>query len=202
MVTTNQAATLTPVWREVARAIADMGAGHCFGVVGAANFKVTHALTELGVDFIAARHECGAVAMADVAARLSRDLTIASVTAGPGLTNALTAIAEAAKSDTPLLVLAGDVPLGDARSSFSMRQADLVHAVGAGFVQISDPEKAYDDTLRAASQGLLRRTALVLSRPVDVQDMQVPPVPSADSTTMVRLASRETAQPNAEQIRR
>jgi thiamine pyrophosphate-dependent acetolactate synthase large subunit-like protein len=83
-----------------------------------------------------------------------------------------------------------------------MRQADLVHAVGAGFVQISDPERAYGDTLRAASQALLRRTAVVLSLPVDVQDMQVTPVPSADSTTIVRLASRETAQPNAEQIRR
>src|SRR4051812_18658166 len=59
-------ANLTPVWREVARAIAAMGARHCFGLVGGANFKVTHALTELGVQFVAARHEGGAITMADV----------------------------------------------------------------------------------------------------------------------------------------
>ena len=36
---------LTPVWREVARAIADAGARRCFGLVGGANFKVTLALS-------------------------------------------------------------------------------------------------------------------------------------------------------------
>src|ERR1700761_3276551 len=113
---------MTPVWKEVARAIADMGAKRCFGLVGGANFKVTHALAELGVEFLAARHEGGAVTMADVAARLGPPLVVVSVTAGPGLTNALTGIAEAAKSDTPLLVIAGDVPVGDLHSSFSIRQ--------------------------------------------------------------------------------
>jgi thiamine pyrophosphate-dependent acetolactate synthase large subunit-like protein len=197
----NQAATLMPVWREVARAIADMGAGHCFGVVGAANFKVTHALTELGVEFIAARHECGAVAMADVAARFSKELTVASVTAGPGLTNALTAIAEAAKSDTPLLVIAGDVPLGDVRSSFSMRQADLVHAVGAIWMQISDRHTAYAHTMRAASMVLQRRTTVVLSLPIDVQDAEVEPGPRAGPATIAPFALREVLQPDAGQIR-
>jgi len=38
------------------------------------------------------------------------ELTLVSVHSGPGLTNALTGIGEAAKSRTPLVVLAGDVP--------------------------------------------------------------------------------------------
>src|SRR3981081_1559233 len=83
MPATEPATTAPPVWREVGRAIAERGAKRCFGLVGGANFKVTHALTELGVEFIAARHEGGAVTMADVAARLGHDLTVASVTAGP-----------------------------------------------------------------------------------------------------------------------
>src|SRR5258707_300230 len=120
--------TTTPVWREVARALADIGAQRCFGLVGGANFKVTLGLTDLGVEFIAGRHEGVAVSMADVAARLTRDLTIVSVTAGPGLTNAITGIGEAAKSDTPLLVLAGDVVRGDKQSAFAFNQAELVHA--------------------------------------------------------------------------
>ncbi|MBC7579334.1 MAG: thiamine pyrophosphate-binding protein [Tardiphaga sp.] len=162
-----------PVWREVARALADIGAKRCFGLVGGANFKVTLALTELGVDFIAARHEGGAVSMADVAARLSRHLTIVSVTAGPGLTNAITGIGECAKSDTPLLVLAGDVVLGDIHSAFAFNQAELVRAVGGVWRQIADPHTAYTDTWRAASEALRERKPVVLSLPVDVQEKTV-----------------------------
>jgi thiamine pyrophosphate-dependent acetolactate synthase large subunit-like protein len=195
-----QLATLTPVWKEVARAIAEMGAKRCFGLVGGANFKVTHALVELGVEFIAARHEGGAVTMADAAARLGRDLTLASVTAGPGLTNALTGIAEAAKSDTPLLVIAGDVAVGDVRSSFSIRQAELVHSVGAEWIQISDPETAYQETKRAVSLALQRKT-VVLSLPVDIQEVAVRAAPPANSTTKVQLASESIAPPDLDQIR-
>jgi thiamine pyrophosphate-dependent acetolactate synthase large subunit-like protein len=160
-----------PVWREVARAIADAGAKRCFGLVGGANFKVTLALTELDVEFIAARHEGGAVSMADVAARLTRDLTVVSVTAGPGLTNAITGIGEAAKSDTPLLVLAGDVVMGDKRSAFAFDQSALVHAVGGTWLQIAEPSTAYEDALHAARLAMKQRTAVVLSLPVDVQEM-------------------------------
>jgi thiamine pyrophosphate-dependent acetolactate synthase large subunit-like protein len=191
-------AALTPVWKEVARAIADIGARRCFGLVGGANFKVTHALTELGVEFIAARHEGGAVTMADVAARQSRDLVVASVTAGPGLTNALTGIAEAAKSDTPLLVIAGDVAVGDLHSSFSIRQAELVHSVGAEWIQIAMAQTAYRETRRAATLALQRKT-VVLSLPVDVQEIAVEPAPAADAAARPVLQS--TSPPSPERIR-
>jgi thiamine pyrophosphate-dependent acetolactate synthase large subunit-like protein len=199
MPATEPATTAPPVWREVGRAIAEMGAKRCFGLVGGANFKVTHALTELGVEFIAARHEGGAVTMADVAARLGHDLTVASVTAGPGLTNALTGIAEAAKSGTPLLVVAGDVAVGDVHSSFSIRQAELVHSVGAVWIQIANPENAFEDTLHAASLALRRKT-VVLSLPVDVQEMTVRVAPSVDPATKARLAPELISPPNLDQI--
>jgi thiamine pyrophosphate-dependent acetolactate synthase large subunit-like protein len=197
------ATTLTPVWREVARAIAETGAKICFGLVGGANFKVTYALSELGVEFIAARHEGGAVTMADVAARLGqkrlgRDLTVASVTAGPGLTNALTGIGEAAKSDTPLLVIAGDVPVGDLHSSFSIKQADLVHSVGAEWIQISNPATAYHDAKRAALLALRRKT-VVLSLPVDIQEAMV--APTAVTAKTAQPNSEPIAPPNVDQIR-
>ncbi|WP_354115889.1 thiamine pyrophosphate-binding protein [Bradyrhizobium sp. LA7.1] len=162
-----------PVWKEVARAIVAMGVKRCFGLVGGANFKVTHALTELGVQFIAARHEGNAVTMADASARLSRELTVASVTAGPGLTNAITGIAESAKSNTSLLVIAGDVAKGDGRSSFAMKQSDLVRSVGAVWCQIDTPATAAEDTLRVAAQALHERQTVVLSLPIDVQEVLV-----------------------------
>ena len=88
--------------------VARLGVGHAFGVVGSGNFHVTNALRAGGVPFVATRHETGAAMMADAYARTSGDVAVLSLHQGCGLTNALTGIAEAAKSRTPLLVLAAD----------------------------------------------------------------------------------------------
>src|SRR5213078_5038385 len=90
----------------VGRVLADLGADRAFGVVGSGNFHLTNALTAAGVGFVAARHEGGAAVMADAYARMSGRLGVLTVHQGPGLTNALTGITEAAKSRTPLVVLA------------------------------------------------------------------------------------------------
>src|SRR5580693_5051766 len=115
----------------IARDMAALGARRCFGLLGTANFKITHALVEAGVELISARHEGNAAAMADAYAKATGELTLLSVHSGPGLTNALTRIGEAAKSRTPLVVLAGDVPNGKVKNNCYIEQADMVRAVGA-----------------------------------------------------------------------
>ena len=81
-------------------------------------FQDSHALVDAGVELISARHEGNAASMADAYAKATGELTLVSVHSGPGLTNAITGIAEAAKSRTPLLVLAGDVPNGAVKTIF------------------------------------------------------------------------------------
>ena len=115
----------------IARDLARYGARRCFALLGTANFKISHALVQAGVDLISARHECNAASMADAYAKASGELTLVSVHSGPGLTNALTGIGEAAKSRTPLVVLAGDVPTGAVKNNFYIEQADMVRAVEA-----------------------------------------------------------------------
>ena len=61
--------------------------------------------------------------MADGWSRSTGRPGVATVHQGPGLTNTLTALAEAAKAHTPLVVLAGDTPPRALRSNF--RPADL-----------------------------------------------------------------------------
>ena len=61
-----------------------------------------------GVPFVAARHEGGAATMADAYSRMSGTVAALSVHQGCGLTNAMTGITEAAKSRTPMLVLAAE----------------------------------------------------------------------------------------------
>src|SRR2546429_5078031 len=108
-----------------------LGADTVFGVVGSGNFHVTNALIARGARFVAARHEGGAACMADGWARATGRVGLVSVHQGPGLTNALTGITEAAKSRTPLLVLAADVAGSAVRSNFRIDVAALAAPVGA-----------------------------------------------------------------------
>jgi thiamine pyrophosphate-dependent acetolactate synthase large subunit-like protein len=133
----------------IAGDLARYGTRRCFALLGTANFKMSHALVEAGVELISARHECNAASMADAYAKASGELTLVSVHSGPGLTNALTGIAEAAKSRTPLVVLAGDVPNGAVKNNFYIEQADMVRAVGAVPERLHTPGSARDDALRA-----------------------------------------------------
>jgi len=154
----------------LAKDLAAYGARRCFGLLGTANFKISHALVESGVELISARHEGNAASMADAYSKATQELTLVSVHSGPGLTNALTGIGEAAKSRTPLLVLAGDVPTGAVKSNFHIEQAELVRSVGAVSERIHTAASARDDTLRAVVRALRDRQTVVLSLPTDVQD--------------------------------
>ena len=91
----------------VGRTLYALGVRDAFGVLGSGNFVATQALHAAGAAFHHARHEGGAIAMADGYARVSGSVGVCSVHQGPGFTNALTGLTEAAKSRTPLLVLAG-----------------------------------------------------------------------------------------------
>jgi len=157
----------------LANDLAALGARTCFGLLGTANFKISHALVEAGVVFISARHEGNAASMADAYAKATGELTLVSVHSGPGLTNAITGIGEAAKSRTPLLVLAGDVPTGNVKSNFYIEQADLVRSVGAISERIYTPQTARDDLLRAVTRALHGRQTVVLSLPLDIQDARL-----------------------------
>ena len=107
--------------------------------------------------------------MADAYAKATGELTLVSVHSGPGLTNALTGIAEAAKSRTPLVVLAGDVPNGAVKNNFYIEQAEMVRAVGAVSERLHTVNSAREDTLRAVTRALRDRQTVVLSMPLDVQ---------------------------------
>jgi thiamine pyrophosphate-dependent acetolactate synthase large subunit-like protein len=153
----------------VAAVLTDFGADTVFGVVGSGNFHVTNALIARGSRFVAARHECGAASMADGWARISGRPGIVSVHQGPGLTNAMTAITEAAKSRTPLLVLAADVAANAVRSNFRIDVARLASAVGAVPARLHSADFAVDDTVRACRTAVEDRRTVVLALPLDVQ---------------------------------
>ncbi|WP_242909970.1 thiamine pyrophosphate-binding protein [Actinomadura terrae] len=158
----------------VGEALLRLGAHTVFGVVGSGNFHVTNALVAGGARYVAARHEGGAATMADAYARVTGGLGVLSVHQGPGLTNALTGITEAAKSRTPLLVLAGEVAASEIRSNFRVDQAALAAAVGAVPERIHSPETALADVARACRVAVAERRTVLLGLPLDVQGAAFP----------------------------
>jgi acetolactate synthase I/II/III large subunit len=153
----------------IARELTGLGADTVFGVVGSGNFHLTNALIAQGARYIAARHECGAASMADAWARLAGRPALLSLHQGPGLTNALTGITEAAKSRTPLVVLAADVSSSAVTSNFRIDVAAIAGATGATVFRPHSPGFAVDDTARAYRTARDERRTVVLALPLDVQ---------------------------------
>jgi acetolactate synthase-1/2/3 large subunit len=188
----------------VGQGLAKLGAEVVFGVVGSGNFHVTNALIAGGARFVAARHEGGATVMADAWARTAGRPGIVSVHQGPGLTNAMTGIAEAAKSRTPLLVLAAEAP--EIRSNFHVDVAGLAAAVGAAAERLYSPASALADAYRAYQTALGRRT-VILAMPLNVQaapwqagsvpaaPRSYPPGPSPEAVTTVAAVLRGAERP-------
>lgn len=154
----------------IGRTLAMAGAGHVFGVVGSGNFHMTNALINAGVQFTASRHEMGGACMADAHSRLTGGVSIVTVHQGGGFLNSLTGILEAVKSNSSVLMLAGDVAHSDFTSNFYLDQDSAAQAVGATAVRIYTAQTAVAETARAYHMALTNRKPVVLSVPVDVQE--------------------------------
>ena len=174
----------------VGATLAELGADHVFGVVGSGNFHVTNALVRHGATFVACRHENGAATAADAYARVSGRPGIVTVHQGPGLTNAMTGITEAAKSRTPVLVLAAEA--GAPRSNFRIDQDALAQAVGAAHERVHSAATAVADTARAWHRAVTERRTVVLNLPLEIQALPAvespPPAPAVPAPSPVVVA--------------
>jgi thiamine pyrophosphate-dependent acetolactate synthase large subunit-like protein len=183
------------VARAVAEALSEAGVDHVFGLLGSGNFEVTNGLVACGARFVSARHEGGAIAMADAYTRVSNRLAVCSVHQGPGLTNTLTGLTEAAKSHTPLLILAADSPAALIRSNFRIDQEGLVTAVGALSERLHSSASAVADAMRAHRRALVEQRPVVLSMPIDVQA-----APAPDATLPPAQPALGAPRPPAEAV--
>ncbi len=178
----------------VAATLAGRAVRRAFGVVGSGNFHLTNALRTHGVEFVAARHECGATTMADAHARIDRSVTVVTLHQGCGLTNAMTGLTEAAKSGTPLVVLTAEVT--NRHSNFFVDQEALVGAVGATSLRISDPADAAAVAAEAVDTARHQRRTVVVNLPLPVQDQAVP----ADHRSPPPVAVPDAVAPSRDDV--
>lgn len=189
----------------VGKTLAELGVGHCFGVVGSGNFVITNALMEHGVPFTATRHEGGAATMADAYSRTSGKVSLVSVHQGCGLTNAATGIGEAAKSRTPMIVLAAEAAPSAVYSNFAMDQDAFAASVYAVPERVHSAASAVADTVRAYRRAVNDRRTVVLNLPLNVQAqeaaMEAAPAPAVAPVEPIR-PSRASVQALVELLAR
>src|ERR1700740_3388204 len=94
----------------IARLLKQRGVKRVFALCGGHIMPIWMRLDAEGIRIIDVRDERAAVHMAQAHAELTGELGVALVTAGPGLTNAITGIANAHVCRAPILVLSGGNP--------------------------------------------------------------------------------------------
>ncbi|HVV59273.1 MAG TPA: thiamine pyrophosphate-binding protein [Gaiellaceae bacterium] len=159
---------MSTVARAIARTLVAGGVDTVFGVIGSGNFLLANELRDAGATFYAARHECGAMMMADGYGRVSGRVAVCTTHQGPGYTNALTGLVEAAKARTPAILLTADTPAATLWSNFKVGQAAIARECGAIAELVSSPETAVEDAARALHRTVAERLPVVLNVPVDL----------------------------------
>jgi thiamine pyrophosphate-dependent acetolactate synthase large subunit-like protein len=139
-----------------------------------------------GVRYFSARHESAAVAAGDGYARAGERIGVATVTHGPGLTNALTALVTARRASTPLLLIAGDASGYSGRSTQRLDQKRLAAALDIPFFapQVGDDWGVATRQATAAC----REGTVLLNLPAEALS-----APASDN--MASIALEERARP-------
>ncbi|HEV1997460.1 MAG TPA: thiamine pyrophosphate-binding protein, partial [Candidatus Dormibacteraeota bacterium] len=96
--------------RLAAKALKRLGVKHLFTLSGGHLFPLFDGCVEQGIHIVDHRHEEAATHAAEAYAKVTRQPGVAAVTAGPGVTNAVSSIAAARFNRSPMVVLAGRAP--------------------------------------------------------------------------------------------
>ena len=178
-----------------------LGATSVYGIPGAPLTGLYAALARQQVDTVLARHETGAVFMADGDARLTGRPAVCCVSSGPGVLNAATGIGVAHTDGVPVLLVSAEVPArfwgrGALQESgpFALDGVDALRPICAMSVRVATAH-GLRPVLMAAHAHLTqgRRGAVHIAIPSDVGAEEL----DEDFTTLV---PRQVPPPSAEHV--
>ncbi len=154
-----------------AEALIRKGVKHIFTLSGGHITPIYQHLEDSPVSLVDTRHEQAAVFMAEAWGRMTREPGIAMVTAGPGFTNALSAVANARFSNAPLVLISGCVGIESIEKLDlqDMYQAPVIEPMVKKALICHKPERIpefLDLAYRTAMSG--RPGPVYLEYPVDV----------------------------------
>jgi acetolactate synthase-1/2/3 large subunit len=94
----------------IARRLEAAGVSKLFTLSGGHIFSVYDGCRERGIDIVDVRHEQTAAFAAEGWAKVTRTPGVCALTAGPGVTNGMSAVVGASENESPMLVLGGRAP--------------------------------------------------------------------------------------------
>ncbi len=158
----------------IKESLAELGVKHVFGIPGTHIYHVFKAIEDTGgIKAIINRHEMASVFMAEAYARVSGITGVAIVTAGPGLTNALTGLGQAFTTSSPVLLISGDVPIGNRYDFHGVDEPNILtwtsYPISKSSHIIETPDEAEEYIKKAymsASKG--RKGPIHISIPRDI----------------------------------
>src|SRR5271165_4551243 len=96
--------------RLVARRLKAQGVSRLFTLSGGHLFSIYDGCREEGIEIVDVRHESTAAFAAEGWAKVTREVGACALTAGPGVTNGMSAMASAQANHSPMVVLGGRAP--------------------------------------------------------------------------------------------
>ena len=96
--------------RLIARRLKAHGVTRLFTLSGGHLFSLYEGCQDEGIDIVDTRHEATAAFAAEGWAKVTREPGVAALTAGPGVTNGMSAMASAKQNHSPMIVLGGRAP--------------------------------------------------------------------------------------------
>ena len=187
--------------RLAAEALIERDVDYIFSLSGGHITPIYQFLENSKITIFDTRHEQAAVFMAEAWARMTRKPAVAMVTAGPGFTNALSGIASARLSNTPVILIAGCVGLESVEKLDlqDMTQLPVIAPmVKKAFVcQVAERIPEYIDmAFRAAMSG--RPGPVYLELPCDLLNATIDPAKVKKMHT--RLESKPVDRKNTPKI--
>src|SRR6202453_4393538 len=96
--------------RLIARRLKAHGVSKLFTLSGGHLFSIYDGCLKEGIDIVDVRHESTAAFAAEGWAKVTREAGVCALTAGPGVTNGMSAVASAQANHSPMVVLGGRAP--------------------------------------------------------------------------------------------
>ena len=159
------------VAQKIVEQLSAIGVKYIYGIPGDSNLPLMEALSNQNkIKFILTRHEETAAFMASAHAKLTGEIGVCLSIAGPGATNLITGLIDAATDGAPVLALTGQVPQAFLGSE-SLQEIDQIELFGPFTVfneTIAKPAQAINLTMLAVKNAYLKRGVALLSLPTDV----------------------------------
>ena len=175
--------------RLAAKALRDRGVTHLFTLSGGHLFSLYDGCREEGIEVVDVRHEQAAAFAAEGWAKATRTPGVCALTAGPGVTNGVSAMASAAANGTPIVVLGGRAAEGRWGSG-SLQEIDhlpFVTPLVKSAETVKEPNAIAEATVRAFDVAAAAPTGpAYLDYPLDVvfmdADAEVPSAPGHEAS--------------------